>query len=957
TVNATLTPIENKLYIVDDMTNNTVMQANLGSGGMLSISVIYLAYTNPNKDLTNLSTPVPGYSVVIDELIAAEDMGLAIDLSFSGDSTKELYDLLKGTSNVPVSGTLSGQISSEVLVDTNADLSETSFSQSTFIETILGQKSTLSNVEVSGDLSGTINFTNFEIVSIQTGSFAGKGFSKGQFQATLEGAAYTGDWNGLLFLKPDERKIYLKGATSGEISATVEGYLTESVPDSNVYDNYQATWKIGRVRDTTTSATIHISGILTYQGASEFPNTPLYILQSSIEGTASGHYTGPLSTVLTHLRINTVGNPYYGEGFSIISYVSNIGKGEAWAYNNLISPNISELKGISTGPLLGILSGKLDETASPRTLTLTVERIDLGLPPAPDLKVKVWGPGRVSPGQTVNYIIEYRNDGLKAADEALLFYGLDPSVKHISASAEANYDEFYHEVSWNLGVLPAKTARYTSVQVQVEWGLPWGTILDSSALILNMATYKVDVSNNLDSPSKPNLYLGGIDNAVDSNNWKKADAFASEVIAEHPKIYGLGLLQDLSDVTLAAPNYAKVYLGDHTMFGDLQYITVFDGTTYYIYFTRNDNNGLTKSEITNQKYGTVYAYSGGTRTALTAVLHDNLQCDRLVLISPNCGNEIPDYELYKWELEQVRKKYKDMEIVIYQSKKDFVPGGIRFSTKDKDWLQKNNIKVNPGTEEFGFKDPLVIDVMDKDGKIVKKEIKIDENINKQGHGELFSYIKSKLLDKEEMSSDTSSIVAVARDPNRKLGPDGRVLPGDKLQYRVEYENEGEGIAFGVYFTDTLDEDLNEATLEIGPVIDVNSGVQIAPPGTYNPATRTITWFVGQVDPNRGGCADFSVNVKPDAPHGTEIINFATVYFPSVPEATRTNGVVSIVSYNRPPVANAGPDQTVEQESYAGTQVVLDASGSTDPDSSTGTNDDIVSFDWYEGTVLLGTGQT
>jgi hypothetical protein len=93
------------------MTNNTVMQANLGSGGMLSISVSYLAYTNPNKDLTNLIATPPGYSVVIDKLIAAEDMGLAIDLSFTGDSTRGLYDLLKGISNVPVSGTLSGQIS------------------------------------------------------------------------------------------------------------------------------------------------------------------------------------------------------------------------------------------------------------------------------------------------------------------------------------------------------------------------------------------------------------------------------------------------------------------------------------------------------------------------------------------------------------------------------------------------------------------------------------------------------------------------------------------------------------------------------------------------------------------------------------------------------------------------------------------------------------------------------
>ena len=60
--------------------------------------------------------------------------------------------------------------------------------------------------------------------------------------------------------------------------------------------------------------------------------------------------------------------------------------------------------------------------------------------------------------------------------------------------------------------------------------------------------------------------------------------------------------------------------------------------------------------------------------------------------------------------------------------------------------------------------------------------------------------------------------------------------------------------------------------------------------------------------------------------------------------------------NEPPIAHAGYDQTVEQESHDGTQVTLDGSGSEDPDSTPGTNDDVVSFDWYEGDALLGSGE-
>lgn len=61
--------------------------------------------------------------------------------------------------------------------------------------------------------------------------------------------------------------------------------------------------------------------------------------------------------------------------------------------------------------------------------------------------------------------------------------------------------------------------------------------------------------------------------------------------------------------------------------------------------------------------------------------------------------------------------------------------------------------------------------------------------------------------------------------------------------------------------------------------------------------------------------------------------------------------------NQAPEADAGPDQTVECASPAGTQVTFDASGSTDDDSSSGTNDDIQSFGWFEGTSLLGVGES
>jgi hypothetical protein len=86
---------------------------------------------------------------------------------------------------------------------------------------------------------------------------------------------------------------------------------------------------------------------------------------------------------------------------------------------------------------------------------------------------------------------------------------------------------------------------------------------------------------------------------------------------------------------------------------------------------------------------------------------------------------------------------------------------------------------------------------------------------------------------------------------------------------------------------------------------------------------------------------------------------------SVVEGDRTVSVTvtkQVVQPNRPPVADAGDDIQAFCESPDGAVVTLDGSASSDPDSTEGTNDDIVSFEWYEefggaGEQLLGEGET
>ncbi len=870
-------------------------------------------------------------------------------------------------------------------------LSEKYSAESTLIETVLSQDVNLSDVIVSGDFNSVLDFTSFEIVTIDSGSFAGKGFSKGQFETTLDGVPYKGSWQGVTFLRPEERKIYLKGAIFGEILATVEGYITESMPESGIYDQYQAIWKIGRLGGTITSATINLNGNLSYLSSAEFPATELYLLQTNIEGEVSGRYSGSLDIVLTHLRIINQDNPYYGEGFSVVSYMSESGSGQGWTYDRIASPDIIELKGLFAGPLFGILAGTLDETELPRTLSLRLDRVDLGLPPMADLEVRTWGPSRVSPGQTVNYIFEYRNDGLRKAENVVVAAQLPFETEYVSSTNGGIYKWETHEVIWKLGEVSPKNKDNITATVRVQWALPWGTRLAIDAII---DTCSDEVDKYYSPETTPTL------DAFSYQAYEKVEIVSSQYVDYN----------DLADY-FADPNFENTFTYAHElgfsysgvttktnfMDGSLLVTSLMDSgsgdelvlDSHYYYSDGAVAHVLVKldeEEVAFFDRGGGLAYPNDMEPYAWGTWGEHSSCSYADCLSNCFEKKIPSYttELIPW------KKIKRL-LSITSTLSDCggcVSSGFTDQTKCDACasslaglggpLGKLAVDVltchmecaqSPRPEEYLCEEDTVRAYCGRgflQRRFLAPEVVIYDRCiwcrwNWEGYhicaaDEICVAGECKPKDQVNNTSTHGTVIATARDPSIKYGPEGRVLPGQRLDYTVEYENEGEGIAFGVYFTDTLDEDLDDSTLEIGPVIDVNDSSVISGPGIYNPATRTITWFAGEVAPGEGGITGFSVNVRSDAEDGTEIINYATIYFPSVPEETRTNGIVSIVSLNQPPAADAGPDQTVEQENYEGTEVTLDGSASTDPDSTEGTNDDIVYFDWFEGVTLLGSGE-
>jgi hypothetical protein len=86
-----------------------VMTAHVRNSGMLAVGTNFIAYSDMVDDL-DVIQHVAGYSTVIDQFAALDQLGYSLDLSFSGDASGSLYNLLSGSKDGFVTGTLSGQI-------------------------------------------------------------------------------------------------------------------------------------------------------------------------------------------------------------------------------------------------------------------------------------------------------------------------------------------------------------------------------------------------------------------------------------------------------------------------------------------------------------------------------------------------------------------------------------------------------------------------------------------------------------------------------------------------------------------------------------------------------------------------------------------------------------------------------------------------------------------------------
>ena len=145
----------------------------------------------------------------------------------------------------------------------------------------------------------------------------------------------------------------------------------------------------------------------------------------------------------------------------------------------------------------------------------------------------------------------------------------------------------------------------------------------------------------------------------------------------------------------------------------------------------------------------------------------------------------------------------------------------------------------------------------------------------------------------------------------------------------------------------------QAVLSAGPDQEVYTGQTTIFNGT---TTENVTAII-QVTWDFGDNTTLVNGTSPDLLNATHVYTTAGVYnatltvkYDSTLNKTETDNAIITVSDNTPPIADAGPDQTLEQTSLQGATVTLNGTGSSDPDNDTLT----YTWNWTGGSATGAT---
>jgi uncharacterized repeat protein (TIGR01451 family) len=565
--------------------------------------------------------------------------------------------------------------------------------------------------------------------------------------------------------------------------------------------------------------------------------------------------------------------------------------------------------------------------------------------------LQVLGPGRTTPGAEYDYLVRWLNVNAFGIEDAVVVLELPLTAGFVSGSPGAVYRTDTHEVFWRLGDLAAYAKGNVTAKVRIRWGtlphqmqafvgrmgwsLPAGSDFDVTPYLSWVA--REPVSRHDLSPAEIAALL-----AVDPRLQSLRAAALSRGLADF-NVASTTVLSDGSSVT-------SLSLADPTP-GQVSFLSTGDGASLLttigpeFFEVADETGGLrwNRATWTSEYRGawaaaplgplagkgpgpSLLALSATHRTCLDRCNTLNVMTNILTTIQPELAIPLAAPSCVKCIVSGVKDYAACADCLAnIQQRISFLPGVATASVL----CEKDCKECDKGVHEKCYHCDVpsykrcirsffpynltpgvnwMVETMDCDPptgnwdrhaveacppckeptpiQVCKKAVCGCE-CNK-GKASLFlppsetgkSVLAGPLCD--PWIDGTVSEAITAHDPNAKSGPPGDVVAGEELSYRVDYENTGAGTAYGVYVVDELDPALDAATLVIG------SG------GVFFSSTRLVFWDIGDLAPGATGSVAFHVRVRSDADPGAQIVNVARVVFPSVPEVTATNPVVSTI---------------------------------------------------------------
>jgi hypothetical protein len=529
--------------------------------------------------------------------------------------------------------------------------------------------------------------------------------------------------------------------------------------------------------------------------------------------------------------------------------------------------------------------------------------------------VSTGAPNQVSPGETVDYAIQYLNDMTSTVQSSVLVLQLPQAAYFLEGTAAAVYWPDRHQVFWKLGDLAPGANGFVSVRVRFQWGLA-ADYTDGSFTLFAGSNYNAAA---LDVAAY-NAYQSPLRNVTEIEHLS-ADEFASvrATSADLESFYQAALGEGFQYMSAARITYhdGAVVVNAALRTADRQFGRILslnsDGRVLASSVSGSgvsaqDRSGGLRADLSTQTYEFwgVWQPDGGLRspdacTAERCFYNCMLKAKAwgavtrkvagaLSWVIPPVGAVWTTYEVYD-------------EITTYLLCKEECPA----SDPSKHCCTLGETRWSP----TGIKQQCAQYRCDAVGTWKEAPDKID----KCGFGQRcvagggaqggckaceedllaarFTPVSVQpaaadgicLASANPRCSDLT--VRQAKDPNAIYGPEGDLLPGATAVYTITYENKGAGRAYGVYVVNPLPDVFDAATLNLHGK------------GEYLPATREIAWLVGELGPKGAfdsqGAVTYTVALTGSLPSGTVVANQATVFFPSVPEETPTNTWVNLVA--------------------------------------------------------------